>query len=364
MLSLGKEVHEMSCEGCHSRPQWAFVGYGTAKIIAPVGLGLDGAKVHEVLWHIHFLVCWLGLAYLPFSKMFHLFAGPISLLANAVMDKEKSDPANIATRQAMELDACMHCCTCSLNCSVGVAFEQFSNLNIFPSEKIPSVKALASGKRLSERELRHIQEGVYLCTNCKRCTVACPVGINLQDLWFNVRESLLQKGYSEFLALSPFSFYRGLMSEDGANGNYQEPLNRAREAIANACDLMRVPDQVVPLTPSDREFKSGLTGSAQGPTFSACYGCETCTTVCPVVANYDNPREALGLLPHQIMHSCALGLRDLAFGSSMLWDCLTCYQCQEQCPQGVCVTDVLYELKNEAVNHVKGHCKRNTAILG
>jgi hypothetical protein len=45
--------------------------------------------------------------------MFHIIASPISLLVNAVMDNEKSDPANIATRQAMELDACTHCGTCS-----------------------------------------------------------------------------------------------------------------------------------------------------------------------------------------------------------------------------------------------------------
>ena len=168
-----------------------------------------------------------------------------------------------------------------------------------------------------------------------------------------MRESLLQRGYPEFLVLSPFSFYRGLMSENGVGEKYGEPLDRAREAIINACHLMMASDEILPLTPSDRGFKGGLTHSAQGPTFSACYGCETCTTVCPVVANYENPQEALRLLPHQIMHSCALGLKDLALGSNMLWDCLTCYQCQEKCPQGVCVTDVLYELKNEAIRHVR-----------
>jgi heterodisulfide reductase subunit C len=72
-----------------------------------------------------------------------------------------------------------------------------------------------------------------------------------------------------------------------------------------------------------------------------------------VVGNYENPQEALGLLPHQIMHAAGLGIRDLAFGSNMLWDCLTCYQCQEQCPQGVHVTDVLYELKNLAVKRAR-----------
>ena len=113
----------------------------------------------------------------------------------------------------------------------------------------------------------------------------------------------------------------------------------------------------------DKELHSGLSLSAQANTFSVCFGCETCTTVCPVVRNYDSPKEALGLLPHQIMHACGLGVRDLAFGSNMLWDCITCYQCQEQCPQGVSVTDVLYELKNLAVKTVKKKEKQFEIVL-
>jgi heterodisulfide reductase subunit C len=352
-LELGLETHEMTCVECHSKPQSAFLGYATAKMITPFASGLDRAGLPTALWYIHFLACWVGLAYLPFSKMFHIFASPLSLLANAVMDKETSDPANIATRQVMELDACTHCCTCSLNCSVGVAFERIPNLNILPSEKIASVKALAAGQNLSTEQLRHIQEGIYLCTNCRRCTVVCPVGINLQDLWFNVREALLSKGYAEFLALSPLSYFRGLMREELLHDSYPAPLAHAREAIVSACDLMTKPDQPLSLTPANREFKSRLRLSDQATTFSGCFGCETCTTVCPVVANYEDPQEVLDLLPHQIMHSCGLGQRDLAFGSNMLWDCLTCYQCQEQCPQGVDVTDVLYELKNRAIKHIK-----------
>ena len=68
--------------------------------------------------------------------------------------------------------------------------------------------------------------------------------------------------------------------------------------------------------------------------------------MCPVVGNYENPDEALDLLPHQIMRSMGFGIKDLAMGSRMLWYCLTCYQCQEHCPQGVKVTDILFELKN------------------
>jgi heterodisulfide reductase subunit C/nitrate reductase gamma subunit len=353
ILDQGRELHQSSCAECHAKPQWAFAGYGTAKLISPMGLGVDRARLPSLLWYLHVLACWVGLAYLPFSKMFHIFTSQLSLLANAVMEKGKSSPANIATRQVMELDACTHCGTCSLRCSVAVVFDEIPNINILPSEKIASIKALASGKRLSSQALRNIQEGIYLCTNCYRCTVVCPVGINLQDLWFNVRETLLQKGYPEFLALSPLSFYRGLMREETVQKDYEKPLIRAREAIVAQCDLMRRKGKVLPLTPADRPFQSGLNLSAQAKTFSVCFGCQTCTTVCPVVSNYENPQEVLGLLPHQIMHAAGLGLRDLAFGSNMLWDCLTCYQCQEQCPQGVSVTDVLYELKNLAIRHVR-----------
>jgi heterodisulfide reductase subunit C len=38
----------------------------------------------------------------------------------------------------------------------------------------------------------------------------------------------------------------------------------------------------------------------------------------------------------------------------MLWDCLGCYQCQELCPQGVAVTDVMYQLKNVAIAQAAG----------
>ena len=353
VLQKGKELHESSCESCHARPQWAFTGYGAARVLSPIGLGIDRARLPSVLWYIHILACFAGLAYLPFSKMFHIFASSVSLLANGVIGKEKLAPANRATLQAMELDAGTHCGTCSLRCSVIMAFEELMNMNIFPSEKIASLKALASGKALSPQELRRIQEGVYLCSNCYRCTAVCPAGINLQDLWFSARETLLQRGYPEFLVLSPLSFYRGLMKEETVLKDYEKPLIQAREAIAAQCDLMKEREMVLPLTPANKTLQSGLNLSAQAKTFSVCFGCQTCTTVCPVVGNYENPQEALGLLPHQIMHAAGLGLRDLAFGSNMIWDCLTCYQCQEQCPQGVHVTDVLYELKNLAVKQVR-----------
>jgi len=141
IISISKELHNMHCSECHSSTEWAIMGYPASKLLRPIALRLDRLGGVNAFWHIHFLACFIGLAYLPFSKMFHFIASPVSLLANAVMDKNKSLPANIATRQAMELDACTHCGTCSLTCSVAVAFDKTGNLNILPSEKLEFIES-------------------------------------------------------------------------------------------------------------------------------------------------------------------------------------------------------------------------------
>jgi heterodisulfide reductase subunit C len=81
-----------------------------------------------------------------------------------------------------------------------------------------------------------------------------------------------------------------------------------------------------------------------------------------VVINYDNPQEVLGLLPHQIMNCLGLGLTEMATGPRMIWDCVTCYQCQEHCPQNVKVTDILYRLKNLAVENARRHTEDDAAV--
>ncbi|UCG20680.1 MAG: 4Fe-4S dicluster domain-containing protein [Deltaproteobacteria bacterium] len=360
ILKAGKEAHEMSCLQCHARPQWGFAGYTVATISKPVALLLDRARASTILWYIHFLACFVGLAYLPFSKMFHIFTTPLSLLANAVMEEEKSDPANIATLQMLELDACMHCGTCSAQCRVGVVFEEIRNVNILPSEKIPSIKGFVAGKTLSSQEIRNIQEGLFLCTNCYRCTVVCPAGINLQQLWSNVRESLLKKGEPEFFVLSPLSLYRGLMKDSFDKTPHPDPIELALRAVYPEGIPVSMMDRTLPLVPKDNGLSSKLYASVQANTFSHCYRCVTCTNACPVVRNYKTPIEFVGLLPHQIMHAAGMGLWELVFSSKMLWDCLGCYQCQEHCPQGVCVADVFYELKNIAIVQAREKLAKET----
>lgn len=346
LLTQGQELHEMSCQSCHAVPEWAFISFNLSKGMRPMAQYLDDANASYVLWIIHILACFIGLAYLPFSKMFHIITTPLSLMANAVMDKKRSHPANILTRQMLELDACTHCGTCSLRCSSFPAFDALGNDCILPSEKLQFIRELAAGKALSPSERAAIREGVYICTNCDRCTVVCPSGINLRDLWLNVREGLIQSDATgDPLMLSGFSFVRGLNRPSLTTDGYANPLELARDEVAKGWPSAAETDSL--------NFNGGTESQAVLPydteTFKACYTCQNCTSVCPVVAVCDNPEETLGLLPHQIMCSLGLGLTDMACGAGMIWDCVTCYQCQEHCPQLVEVTDILYQLKNIAI---------------
>ena len=326
LLENGREMNGDNCAECHSRPHSAFVSYPLAKAISPLAKPLADARLDLILWYIHFLACFAGLAYLPFSKLFHIYITPLSLLTNAVMDPKTSDPANLATLRAMELDACVHCAICTEHCSVGTIFRQIPNLDILPSEKLAASKAHVYGKLSGPAQSLKLRIGSDICTSCLRCTNLCPAGINLQDLWLSMKEDLTRQGQADI---------------------YQQ----ARNLVAPEAAERRRATEPLSLAEADGEQPQI---SVPAGTFRHCFECQTCTNVCPVVANFENPMEALGLLPHQIMHSLGLGLVRDAMGADMTWNCLTCYQCQEQCPQKVPVADLLYELRNKSFSDLLG----------
>ena len=326
-LTKGQEVHVNNCASCHSKPTAAFVSYGLARAISPAALTLSQKNIREGLLYIHFLICFIGLALLPFTKFFHILVSPLVLLINGVMDRTKASPANIATTQAIELDACMHCATCSIHCSVGPIYREIPNVNIFPSEKLRAWTSLLNNNGPAPSTLPMIREGDSICTRCYRCTVVCPAGIVLQDQWFALDKDLIHLGCPE-----PFILLR-----NEVKSKFDSDRNKV----------------IIPLTASGKKFKQGVGLSSQGSTFSNCFTCMTCSNACPVVGSYQYPREKLGLLPHQIMYSLKFGIQDNVLGAGMVWDCLGCYNCQQNCPQGVRVTDILFELKSMAFQQAR-----------
>ncbi len=313
-LAYGQEVHEAYCAACHSRPQSAFLSYPTSRLLKPVAGFMDTHRIDLWLWALHYLASCLALACLPFSKFFHLIATPVNLLARATGSVVAGQPALRPTRRAIGMDACTHCGICTTHCAVAPIYRVIPNTNILPSEKLRGVRRLAADRSPSA-EMTVLAEGSLICTLCGRCTRLCPSGIELQDLWQASCQDLMHRGYHLLDGRSPF--------------------RSGTEIVAQPTESEDAPPNSLGLT--DRP-----------ETFWACVQCTTCTSVCPVVAASDDPQANLDLTPQQIMNLMRLQLRDQALGCRMLWDCVTCYKCQEHCPQDVKVADVLYELRNEA----------------
>ena len=318
LLEKGRELNEESCVDCHAPAQHAFASYSLSAILRPVALALDRAGAPQLLYYIHFLACFLGLALLPFSKFMHLLVGPMILAVNAVTDRQAMNPAARAALRAMELDACTHCGTCSVHCSVAVTTRITPNPDILPSERLASLVAMVRGKNGDRGHLAQVRDGAYICSTCYRCTRLCPLGINLDDQWATLKQDLAQKGLDS-------------------------PLREAAQFADQAARPSRNLDRIPVTTTSS--FQEILKHSAQAANFSECYTCRECSNACPVVFMYEHPEKELDRLPHQIMYSLKLGLKEEAMGARMVWNCLTCYQCQEACPNLVPVTDVLYELR-------------------
>jgi len=83
-----------------------------------------------------------------------------------------------------------------------------------------------------------------------------------------------------------------------------------------------------------------------GTTVNLCYQCGTCTASCP------SGRQT-SFRTRSLIKMTQLGMREEVLSSSDLWMCTTCYTCQERCPRGVEIVDVITALRNIAV--AEGH---------
>lgn len=343
LLAAGEELNEESCTVCHSRPTAAFASLPLAVLIKPVAPRLNHIRVDIWLWHLHYLLCFAGLALLPFTKFRHLITTPLTLVLRAVDPRPlpaakaasaapESVRLNRKTRRALALDGCTHCGVCSRRCSVAPSVDILANPLILPSEKLLRLRQTTGhGPPVDDGD--RFSEGSFVCTQCGRCTRICPSGLDLQDLWRASRADLVRERRSELHARA-----------------VQTPPDELLRAISSTKAVVRAAAPVGRLAWAEVEM--GL--SDDPSTFQACVQCAVCSSVCPVVAAASDVDQDPEIGPHLVTNLLRLGQPDLAQASSMVWSCVTCYQCQESCPQNIRVADLLYELRNRAWARLRG----------
>ena len=93
----------------------------------------------------------------------------------------------------------------------------------------------------------------------------------------------------------------------------------------------------------DPGFALKVASRTGGRQMLRCFACGTCTAGCPV-AEIDERYN-----PRRIIRMVLMGFKDEVLRSEFIWLCAGCYTCQERCPQGVRVAEVMRTLRNMAV---------------
>lgn len=91
-------------------------------------------------------------------------------------------------------------------------------------------------------------------------------------------------------------------------------------------------------------FSEEVTSRHGGETLKSCYQCGTCASSCPV-ARLDsrfNPREVLNLALY--------GEKNEVISGDAIWLCTSCFNCQERCPQNVEIAELMFALRNIAID--------------
>lgn len=320
-LEQGQELNETYCLYCHTLPDTAFISAPLAQLASPIGGWVTQFRLDRVMYWIHFSLVMALILFLPFSRMFHLVSIPAAS-AGKRMAPEQMGP-QMGLLDLASLSACTQCGFCSQVCSVYPDYQISENPQVLPHVKIESLKRLAGKGVWDLTTLTRLRSGNDDCTRCGLCADICPSGIDLVRLWTTAGHLMDRLGCPDnYTAAMETSFTQ--WADTGRPG---EKTTVRAEVTGDKASVK--PD-----------FLTGLISDVES--FEHCVQCTLCTNTCPVVA-YDQVQNDLG--PHQVMNLLRLGEAHLASGSKMVWHCLTCYSCQEVCPQSIRVADILLELR-------------------
>ncbi|KJS82162.1 MAG: hypothetical protein JM58_15665 [Peptococcaceae bacterium BICA1-8] len=181
-------------------------------------------SLHQILWWIHLLLAMFFIAYIPYSKLFHIIVSFLNqayyqkdagrVLTRLDLENEEAETfgvgasAQFTWKQRMDLDACTRCGRCQTNCP---AYNSQKPLN--PKELTQNLKSIMYKEELSNLPSsaqfaevaatvkakglnNEISEDViWSCTTCLACQEGCPVNVeHIQKIVDIRRYNVLTEG--------------------------------------------------------------------------------------------------------------------------------------------------------------------------
>ncbi|MDP3035394.1 MAG: CoB--CoM heterodisulfide reductase subunit C [Methanobacteriaceae archaeon] len=115
---------------------------------------------------------------------------------------------------------------------------------------------------------------------------------------------------------------------------------KPKSKVSDNMSLLQKDENLMKSDAKDKEFSETIK-AAGGDSLEYCFQCGTCTGSCP--SGRRTPYRI-----RQIIRKTNIGLKDEVISDPTLWMCTTCYACQERCPRGIKIVDVVKLARNEA----------------
>ncbi len=195
--------------------------YGVEKF-SPVGNFVSGLfsnsviNSHQILWWIHLLASFGFIAYIPFSRLRHIFTSAMNIYLRSLEPRGELQPIDIEKAEVfgvgkineftwkhlLDLDACTSCGRCQDQCPAylsekplspkKVILDLLDNLNE-KSSKLLKKESLENDPPIVGTAVQAAE--IWACTTCGACVEACPVFIEHIDKIVELRrERVLMEG--------------------------------------------------------------------------------------------------------------------------------------------------------------------------
>jgi Fe-S oxidoreductase len=205
---------------------WAPIGKVLASLIHTFGLSISTKGFLAMLFfRIHFFLVLGFIAYIPYSKLFHIVSSPLNMIFRSLeskgalthMDLEDEEAESYGVskikeftwKQLLDLDACTRCGRCQDHCPAHLTEKPLSPKDIILDLKNHLHK---QGKKADEAPAlvgNVVQEDtLWACTTCRNCMEHCPVYVEHVDKIIDLRryQVLMESKFPEEL----MEAFRGL----------------------------------------------------------------------------------------------------------------------------------------------------------
>ncbi len=239
---------------------WAPAGKALAAMFNIIGLDTaTKGLLAMVIFRIHFFLVLGTIAYIPYSKLFHIISSPMNMifrsfepkgiLSHMDLEDEEAESFGIAKieeftwKHLMDLDACMQCGRCQDHCPAYLTEKPLSpkkfinDLKDHLHVRAPQIIEAKTKESAPEEVLPLVgsvieKDVLWACTTCRSCMEHCPVFVEHVDKIVDLRryQVLMESKFPEELTAA----FRGLET----NSN---PWGMGRDARADWVRNLGVP---------------------------------------------------------------------------------------------------------------------------